>query len=103
MRVRLWRETRAEERKLRYTSSVEMRQIGAIFKIRLQGGSRARQLLRLDTDMATLKINRRHQSRVRVQPSAIGYEVQVYGQTVFRSPSQGEAERLAKDLTRALG
>jgi hypothetical protein len=53
--------------------------------------------------MATLKINRRHRSRVRVQFSVFGYEVQVYGQTVFRSASQDEAERLARDLCRALG
>ena len=32
-----------------------------------------------------------------------GYEVQVYGQTVFRSSRQDEAEKLANDLCRALG
>jgi hypothetical protein len=53
--------------------------------------------------MPTLKINRRHRTRVRVQYTVFGYVVQVYGQTVFRSPSQDEAERLAKDLCRALG
>jgi len=53
--------------------------------------------------MATLKINRRHRSRVRVQYTVFGYEVQVYGQTVFRSSTQDEAEKLARDLCRALG
>ena len=53
--------------------------------------------------MPALKINRRHRSRVRVQHSVFGYEVQVYGQTVFRAASQDEAERLARDLVRALG
>lgn len=53
--------------------------------------------------MPTLKINRRHRSRVRVQYTVFGYEVQVYGQTVFRASSQDEAERLARDLVRALG
>jgi len=53
--------------------------------------------------MATLKINRRHRSRVRVQFTSFGYEVQVYGQTVFRSSTQDEAEKLARDLVRALG
>ncbi|HSI11001.1 MAG TPA: hypothetical protein VK961_03105 [Chthoniobacter sp.] len=53
--------------------------------------------------MPTLKINRRHRSRVRVQYTVFGYEVQVYGQAVFRSSSQDEAERLARDLVRALG
>ena len=53
--------------------------------------------------MATLKINRRSRSRVRVQFTVFGYEVQVYGQTVYRSFTQGEAEKLARDLCRALG
>lgn len=53
--------------------------------------------------MATLKINRRHRSRVRVQHSVLGFEVQIYGQTVFRSASQEEAERVARNLGRALG
>lgn len=53
--------------------------------------------------MPTLKINRRHHSRVRVQYTVFGYEVQVYGQTVFRSSSLDEAERMAKDLCSALG
>jgi len=53
--------------------------------------------------MATLKTNRRHRSRVRVQFTVFGFEVQLYGQTVFRSTSQDEAERLARDLGRALG
>jgi hypothetical protein len=53
--------------------------------------------------MPTLKINRRHRTRVRVQFTIFGYEVQVYGQTVFRSSSQDEAERLAKNLCDALG
>jgi len=38
-----------------------------------------------------------------VQLTVFGYEVQVYGQAVFRSSSQDEAERLARDLVRALG
>jgi hypothetical protein len=53
--------------------------------------------------MPTLKINRRHRSRVQVKYTVFGYEVKIYGQTVFRSSSQNEAERLAKDLVRALG
>ena len=53
--------------------------------------------------MATLKINRRHHSRIRVQFTLFGYEVQVYGQTVFRSSTQGEAEKLARELCQALG
>jgi len=53
--------------------------------------------------MPTLKTNRRHHSRVRVQFTIFGYEVQVYGQTVFRSSSQDEAERLAQNLCSALG
>jgi hypothetical protein len=53
--------------------------------------------------MPTLKTNRRHRSRVRVQHTIFGYEVQIYGQTVYRSSSQDEAERLAKDLCHALG
>jgi hypothetical protein len=53
--------------------------------------------------MPTLKTNRRHRSRIRVQFTIFGYEVQVYGQTVFRSTSQEEAERLAQDLCNALG
>ncbi len=53
--------------------------------------------------MPTLKTNRRHRSRVRVKFTLFGYEVQVYGQTVFRSSTQGEAEKLARDLCRALG
>jgi len=53
--------------------------------------------------MATLKTNRRHRSRVRVQYTVFGYEVQIYGQTVFRSSSLDEAERMAKDLGHALG
>jgi len=59
-------------------------------------------LLRL-SDMPTLKTNRRHRSRVRVQFTLFGYEVQIYGQTVFRSSTQGEAEKLAQALCRALG
>ena len=55
------------------------------------------------SQMPTLKINRRHRTRVRVQLTVFGYEVQVYGQTVFRSSTQDEAERLARDLCRALG
>jgi hypothetical protein len=53
--------------------------------------------------MPTLKTNRRHRSRVRVQFTLFGYEVQIYGQTVFRSSTQGEAEKLARGLCRALG
>lgn len=53
--------------------------------------------------MPTFKTNRRLPARVRVQLTVLGYEVQVYGQTVFRSFSQDEAERLAKDLCNALG
>jgi len=53
--------------------------------------------------MPTLKTNRRHRSRVRVQYTVFGYEVQVYGQTIYRSSSQDEAERLARDLCHALG
>ncbi len=53
--------------------------------------------------MPTLKINRRNHSRVRVQFTVFGYEVQVYGQTVFRSSTLDEAEKLARDLGRALG
>jgi len=40
--------------------------------------------------MPTLKINRRHRSRVRVQHSVFGYEVQVYGQTVYRFSYVGD-------------
>jgi hypothetical protein len=53
--------------------------------------------------MPTLKTNRRNRSRVRVRFTLFGYEVQVYGQTVFRSSKEEEAEKLAKDLSRALG
>jgi hypothetical protein len=53
--------------------------------------------------MPTMKINRRHRSRVRVQLTVFGYEVQVYGQTVFRSSTRDDAEKLARDLVRALG
>lgn len=53
--------------------------------------------------MATLKTHRRHHSRVRVQFTMFGYEVQIYGQTVFRSDSQDKAEKLARDLHHALG
>jgi len=72
-------------------------------KTALRGGSQARHVLQFDRQMATLKINRRHRSRIRVQFTVFGYEVQVYGQTVFRSSTQGEAEKLARDLCRALG
>jgi hypothetical protein len=65
-------------------------------------GLQAYELLRYST-MATLKINRRNRSRVRVQFTVFGYEVQVYGQTVFRSSTQDEAEKVARDLCRALG
>jgi hypothetical protein len=53
--------------------------------------------------MAILKINQRHRSRVQVQCSALGFEVQIYGQPVYRSTSQEDAERVARDLGRALG
>jgi hypothetical protein len=53
--------------------------------------------------MATLKTHRRHHGRIRVLFTMFGYEVQLYGQTVFRSASQTEAEKLAYDLNLALG
>ena len=64
--------------------------------------SRARHLLRLSSNAYT------EDQSTPSQPGPgevhlFGYEVQVYGQTVFRSSTQGEAEKLARDLCRALG
>jgi hypothetical protein len=50
-----------------------------------------------------MKTNRRHRGRIQVRFTFFGYEVKVYGQTVFRSLKEDEAEKMARDLSRALG
>jgi hypothetical protein len=52
--------------------------------------------------MATLKSSPGLRDRIRIHLTEWGYDVQVYGQTVMRSPSYREANRFASSLRRAL-
>jgi hypothetical protein len=50
--------------------------------------------------MATLKSLPWLRKRVSVRLTELGYEVQVYGQTVMRTPTYREAVRLSAELKR---
>lgn len=52
--------------------------------------------------MATLKSSSGLPERIRIHLTEWGYDVQVYGQTVMRSPTYYEADRFASSLRRAL-
>ena len=52
--------------------------------------------------MATLKSSPWLRERIRIHLTEWGYDVQVYGQTVMRSPTLREATRFAASLRRAL-
>ena len=54
----------------------------------------------LMSQMPTLKTNRRHRSRVRVKFTLFGYEVQVYGQTVFAPPGRTKQKLAATCVAR---